>query len=281
MKKVFTGTFVVLIILVILGSYLDARSPQQPASVANTKSPTPKVREASRLNNLGAAYMNQQAFEKGLKYFQEAYAADPNLYPARLNQGIALLNLQKVAEASPILQEAVKRDPKNARAWYNIGLLHKSSGDAPQALDAFKRAVELAPNDPDAHYFLGLAYSQTGDNKSAAAEFQKALELFPFHASAEFGLARAYQKLEQPEQARTHLGRFQHLTQAKLGTPITLAYGEQGPLSLVVTVGSALQDAPQPIAVKFTDATQASGIAGNPAATQANALTGAGACVID
>src|SRR3954452_10796634 len=275
MKKVFTGTFVVLIILVILGSYQDARSPQQPASVANTKSPTPKVREASRLNNLGAAYMNQQAFEKGLKYFQEAYAADPNLYQARLNQGIALLNLQKVTEAAPILQEAVKRDPKNARAWYNIGLLHKSSGDAPQALDAFKRAVELAPNDPDAHYFLGLAYSQTGDNKSAAAEFQKALELFPFHASAEFGLARAYQKLDQPEQARTHLGRFQHLTQAKLGTPITLAYGEQGPLSLVATVGASVQAAPPAIPVKFVNATSQTGVTGKVAAGSSGHPVGA------
>ena len=31
--------------------------------------------EAARLNNLGAAYMNQQLFEKGLKAFQEAGAA--------------------------------------------------------------------------------------------------------------------------------------------------------------------------------------------------------------
>ena len=34
--------------------------------------------EAARLNNLGCAYMNQQLFEKGLKYFEGAAAADPN-----------------------------------------------------------------------------------------------------------------------------------------------------------------------------------------------------------
>ena len=33
--------------------------------------------EAARLNNLGAAYMNQQLFEKGLKNFQEAAKLDP------------------------------------------------------------------------------------------------------------------------------------------------------------------------------------------------------------
>ena len=32
--------------------------------------------EAARHNNLGCAYMNQQLFEKGLKEFQEALAAD-------------------------------------------------------------------------------------------------------------------------------------------------------------------------------------------------------------
>ncbi|MCU1244090.1 MAG: tetratricopeptide repeat protein, partial [Candidatus Acidoferrum typicum] len=30
--------------------------------------------DAARLNNLGCAYMNQQLFEKALKYFEEAAA---------------------------------------------------------------------------------------------------------------------------------------------------------------------------------------------------------------
>ena len=33
--------------------------------------------EAARLNNLGAAYMNQQLFEKALKSFQQAADLDP------------------------------------------------------------------------------------------------------------------------------------------------------------------------------------------------------------
>src|SRR5437588_12242236 len=87
--------------------------------------------EAVRLNNLGAAYMNQQLFEKGLKAFQEAAALDPNLAIAKLNQGIAYLNLQKVDEAKAALESALKQDPKNPNAWYNLGLLAKNSGAAP------------------------------------------------------------------------------------------------------------------------------------------------------
>src|SRR3954451_17579480 len=105
MKKTLIAVASVAIALVLAGGRLRAGASQQPSS-PKPAFPVFKAKEASRLNNLGAAYMNQQAFEKALKYFQEAYAADPQLLAARLNQGIALLNLQKVAEALPILQEA-------------------------------------------------------------------------------------------------------------------------------------------------------------------------------
>ncbi len=77
----------------------------------------PKTRiplEAARLNNLGAAYMNQQLFEKGLKSFQQAAELDPKLAIARLNEGIALLNLQKIDEAKAALEAALKQDPKRS-----------------------------------------------------------------------------------------------------------------------------------------------------------------------
>ena len=70
----------------------------------------PDLADAARLNNLGCAYMNQQLFEKGLKYFQDAASADPNLRVAKINQGIALLSLAKVDPAKAILDEAVKAD---------------------------------------------------------------------------------------------------------------------------------------------------------------------------
>src|ERR1700693_4899806 len=73
--------------------------------------------EAARLNNLGAAYMNQQLFEKGLKSFQEAAALDPGLQVAALNQGIALLNLARIDPAKALIEAAVKNNPKDPHAW--------------------------------------------------------------------------------------------------------------------------------------------------------------------
>src|SRR5881227_315038 len=95
--------------------------------LAPTAQPNPL--EAARLNNLGCAYMNQQLFEKGLKYFQDASAADPDFRAVKINQGIALLSLAKVDAAKAILDEGVKADPKDPHAWYALGMLNKNSSD--------------------------------------------------------------------------------------------------------------------------------------------------------
>src|SRR5207302_3891211 len=102
--------------LLVATLILIAASPEKKSDPA----------EAARLNNLGAAYMNQQLFEKGLKYFQQAADSDPKLIIARLNEGIAFLNLQKVDEAKAALEEALKQDAKSPNAWYNLGLFAKN-----------------------------------------------------------------------------------------------------------------------------------------------------------
>src|SRR5579862_9670909 len=236
--------------------------------------------EASRLNNLGCAYMNQQLFEKGLKEFQEAAAADPKFTIARLNEGVAYLNLQKVDDARAALEDALKQDPKSPNAWYSLGLLAKNSGDATAAIDAFKRVTEIDPNDADTWYFLGTAYAQAKQFPQAIDSFNHALKINPLHASAEFGLSRAYQQSGDVEHAREHLKTFQHITQNKLGSPMSLAYGEQGQYSRAVESPQAQLKPPAQIKVQFVDVTKEAGVISRPVADPAN--TGeAGACFLD
>src|SRR5437870_12237270 len=114
-----------------VGLALIAATPRQGAS-------PDQFIEAARLNNLGAAYMNQQLFEKGLKAFQDAAALDPKLEIAKLNQGIALLNLTRIEPAKQVMEEAVKRYPNDPHAWFNLGLLSKNSDNPQGAIDAFR-----------------------------------------------------------------------------------------------------------------------------------------------
>jgi tetratricopeptide (TPR) repeat protein len=241
--------------------------------------------EAARLNNLGAAYMNQQLFEKGLKAFQEASALDPKLQIASLNQGIALLNLARIEPAKVLLEAAGKNAPNDPHAWFSLGLLYKNSDNPQGSVDAFRRVTEIDPSDADSWYFLGAASAQLKQYPQGIDAFQHALKLNPLHASAEFGLARSYQQSGNAAQAREHLVRFQHITQSKLGSPIGLAYGDQGRYSLVEeAVGAAGKALPQ-ILVKFLDVTAQLGIVSMPkpiaSGTKPFFDPGTGACFLD
>jgi tetratricopeptide (TPR) repeat protein len=244
----------------------------------------PNPIEAARLNNLGAAYMNQQLFEKGLKFFQQAAEADPKLAIARLNVGIAYLNLQKVDEAKAALEEALQQDAKNPNAWYGLGMLAKNTGDAPAAIDAFKHVLEIDANDADTWYFLGTAYVQAKQFPQAIDAFDHALKLNPLHASAEFGLSRAYQQSGDVDHAREHLKKFQYITQNKIGAPMSLAYGEQGLYSRAVESPSAVLKAPAPIKVQFVDVTKVAGLISRPGPQRDGFVPsnlGPGACFLD
>src|ERR1700722_6028514 len=237
--------------------------------------------EAARLNNLGAAYMNQQLFEKGLKSFRQAAESDPKLTIARLNEGIALLNLQKIEEAKSELEDALKQDPQIPNAWYILGRLAKNRGDAQAAIDAFKHVIGIDANDADTWYFFGTAYVQAKQSPQAIDAFQHALQINPLHASAEFGLSRAYQQSSDLDHAREHLKKFQYITQNKIGAPMSLAYGEQGQYSRAVESPSAVLKAPAQIKVRFVDGTADAGIVVTAAKGEPQFLHGPGACFLD
>jgi tetratricopeptide (TPR) repeat protein len=244
--------------------------------------PNDKSLEAARLNNVGEAYMNQQLFEKALKSFTDAASLDPQFSIATINKGIALVNTGKVDEAKKILEDASKANPKDPHVWYNLGLLYKNSSESQAAADAFRKVTEIDPNDADTWYFLGTAYSQLKQFPQAIDALQHAIKLNQHHASAEFGLSRAYQQSGDVTTAREHLKRFQFITQNKLGSAITLAYGEQGKYSRVEESPSVVEKVPPEIPVKFVDVTTQAGISasGFRTDTPAHGL-GPGACFLD
>jgi Flp pilus assembly protein TadD len=250
-------------------------------AAAPEKKPDPT--EAARLNNLGCAYMNQQLFEKGLKNFEDAAALDPNLQVARLNQGIALLSLARVDAAKEILEAATKNDPKDPHAWYALGMLEKNSSDTQAAVEDFRRVIELDDSDPEAWYFLGTVYSQLKQFPQAIDAFEHTLKLNPLHASAQFGLARAYQQSGDSAHAREHMVRFQYITQNKLGSAMSLAYGEQGKYSLAEESPAAAVKVPPQIPVTFVDVTKEAGLpTDSKFDSEDRALSfGPGACFID
>ena len=244
-----------VIIAIILVSFLALLAATSPAT---------NPQEAARLNNIGVAYMNQQLFEKALKSFEAAAANDPMLEVVVVNRGVALLNLQRGDEAKTLLEKEVKNNPKDAHAWYNLGLYYKNSSDAGSAVNAFRRVTEIDANDADNWYFLGSTYAQLKQFPEAIAAFEHALKIDPLHASAQFGLARAYQQSGQADPAHDAMKKFQYITQNKLGSPISLSYGEQGKYSRAEDSPMAVEKVPAQIPVKFVDVTKEAGLTSRP-----------------
>lgn len=256
------------------------------ASAQNTL-PSAKI-EAAKDNNLGVAYMNRQQEKTALEEFKKAYAVDPHLYAARLNEAIALLNLQLLPEARSILNEASTREPKNPKVWYTLGLIESSLAHPEASVTDFQRVVALDPSDADSHYFLGQDYMALHKYSSAIAEFGATLKLNPFHASAAFAMAQAYQRSGDASRARQYLERFQDETQRKIATPMSANYGDQGQYSLVEVVSSGVEPVPPASNVHFANVTAASGLPTQKmpldSSLREDADTkslGSGACVLD
>jgi cytochrome c-type biogenesis protein CcmH/NrfG len=255
-----------LFLLVLCCQTASFAQPAQHASSA----------DASRLNNIGVALMNQQLTEKALAKFEAAHAAEPSAVAPLVNKGIALLYLQKLTEAEEALKQAETIDPNNARAWYAMGLTHLNAGNPKLAIEDLQRVVKIDPKDADAHYFIGSFYLSLSDYAHAKEEYESALKLNPIHASAQFGLARALQRMGDVDASRQHLKRFQELTQNKISSPLSAAYGEQGHYATVedmvappVTPGAMIPVTltPEPIA--------------GPAGGAPTDQRGAGACLLD
>jgi tetratricopeptide (TPR) repeat protein len=231
--------------------------------------------EAARLNNLGTAQMGQQFLDRAVVTFAAAAKADPALTMAKVNEGIALLYLQKSTQAEPLLDAAAVEDPKDPHTWYALGLLYRNENQPDKALSAFQKAEALRPGDADTHYMVASVYFELNDLPHSKAEYEKALEIDPHHASALFGLARVLRREGDSAGAQQALARFQHISSAKLGTPLSHSYGEEGIYARVEDAALAPTHVEAMIPVTYKEAWRS-----EPASRGAGGVNGS-ACLID
>ncbi len=246
-----------------------------PLALHADNGPSNATKAASRSNNMGVAYMNQQFAEKALHAFQQAHQDDPQAVIPVVNEGIAYLYLRKLPEAEETLKAAVALDSKSLRGWYSLGITHMSGGNQDVALDDFHHALALDSQDPDIHYFIGSIDLGLKQYDGAISEFTTTLKDAPLHASAQFGLARALQRVGKLDESREHLKRFQEITQSKIGTLMSSAYGEQGRYATVQDMLAPPAAPGEMIPVSFLPASATS------ATARGETGNGGGACMID
>jgi serine/threonine protein kinase/Tfp pilus assembly protein PilF len=131
----------------------------------------------------------EEGVNKGIEYFQQAIAKDPNyaLAYSGLADSYTLLAGLAVAPPTEIFPKAEAAASKALELDDTLGEAHVSRGfilgvfewDLPGAEREFRRGIELSPNDANAHHLFGVVLVHAGRLDEALNEEKRGVELDP------------------------------------------------------------------------------------------------------
>jgi eukaryotic-like serine/threonine-protein kinase len=172
---------------------------QQKLTKGSTNNP-----EAYQLYLKGKHYTNeftQEGFAKGLDYFNQAIALDPNYGLAYTGLAYNYINqddwFMPPSEAGPKAKEAAQRalaiDDTDADAHLSLAIeLQWYEWNWTAAEIEFKRAIELNPNNSEAHGFYSWFLAPMGRNDEALAEAKRSIQADPLSSLANFIVGSIY-----------------------------------------------------------------------------------------
>jgi lipoprotein NlpI len=134
---------------------------------------------AQAYNNRGSAYANDGAYDRAIKDFNRAIAADPKYVAAFNNRGLTYRRKGEFDRAIRDFTLAIKLDSKDAFAFNNRGLAYASKGQNDRAIHDYNQAIGLQPNFAFAFNNRGLAYANSGQYDRAIQDYTQAINLDP------------------------------------------------------------------------------------------------------
>jgi TolB-like protein/Tfp pilus assembly protein PilF len=175
-----------------LRSQLSA-DDQKKVAAGSTENP-----EAYQIYLKGKYFTNKftrDGFTKGLEYFNQAIAIDPNYGLAYTGIAYKYVNQDDwyIApnDGEPSAKEAAMRalalNESDADAHVVLAIVKQwYDWDWPGAEKEFKRAIDLSPNDAEARGYYSWFLAQMGRNDEAVAQAKRGLEADPFLPLANF-----------------------------------------------------------------------------------------------
>ena len=118
---------------------------------------------------LGRVYRQKHNDAEALKYYEKAYALDPENNEFLMNVGSTFIDLRRYEEAAKVFADAQKRNPKDFWVYIHLMAAHELAGRPEQALEWGERGLEMAGNNKlDSAILLNtivcLAYRQRRDD---------------------------------------------------------------------------------------------------------------------
>ncbi|MCP4541265.1 MAG: tetratricopeptide repeat protein [Chloroflexi bacterium] len=126
---------------------------QQQKSLTDVKEELDRVDPlADELFGIGCEFFRRNQFQAAIRYFQDALAANPQHFYARLRLGETLLQLNRPDKAVIQLEKAYQQDREETRLLLTRALvaqasLREVSGDKDNALAISEQALQISPND--------------------------------------------------------------------------------------------------------------------------------------
>jgi eukaryotic-like serine/threonine-protein kinase len=169
---------------------------EQTMSKGSTGNP-----EAYQLYLKGKYYTNKltkDGLAKGIDYFNQAIAIDPNYGLAYNGLAFNYINqdgwYMRGAEAGPKAKQAAQKalaiDPQDADAHLALAIESQwYEWNWPVAESEFKRAIELNPNDAEAHGYYAWFLAPMGRGPEALAEAKRAQQIAPLSSLGNFFVA--------------------------------------------------------------------------------------------
>jgi serine/threonine protein kinase/Flp pilus assembly protein TadD len=157
--------------------------------------------EAYQLYLKGRYYTNKltkDGLAKGIDYFNQAIALDPNYGLAYNGLAFNYINqdgwYMRGAEAGPKAKQAAEKalaiDPKDADAHLALAIESQwYEWNWPLAESEFKRAIELNPNDAEAHGYYSWFLAPMGRGPEALVEAKRAQQIAPLSSLGNFFVA--------------------------------------------------------------------------------------------
>jgi tetratricopeptide (TPR) repeat protein len=132
-----------------------------------------------------------EAFESGVRLFEENVAVYPEIAGAHYNLGIELERARRSKEAARAYARALEIDPGYPEAHHNLARLLASEGDLRRAMAHYERAAELRPDSPLPLLGQGALLEAQGRSRDAIALYRRAAEIAPDSAAPHLALGFA------------------------------------------------------------------------------------------
>jgi len=138
---------------------------------------------ADRLYGIGMDFLRRRQWGQAVRYFQDALAAYPGHFRARLHLGEALLELNQADGAVAELERAYELDRDEARLTLARALIaqaraREAAGDEEGALAACERALQISPSERAAQEMRAAIWRRRGDAALERGDLEKALAAY-------------------------------------------------------------------------------------------------------